>query len=214
MPAPRVFDQLFAALVTLKNRTNFSEKCRDGLANLKVGTNSIDPEMLMGEAQGVYLGDGTQEQMSIQKAYTVNASVGTAAQSDWDAKYPAYMAARSISHTSVSDVFAVRPDINAWTPFGGLTIYINPNRLNGANRAQNQGLMMHELLHEGWGLDDSDIMNSLGISKADQARGSVAISNWLRDNCVNGKGNNQLDSTFESHRNRCGAADACWSADS
>lgn len=144
----------------------------------------------MGEAQGVYLGDGTQEQMSIQKAYTVNASVGTAAQSDWDAKYPAYMAARSISHTSVSDVFAVRPDINAWTPFGGLTIYINPNRLNGANRAQNQGLMMHELLHEGWGLDDSDIMNSLGISKADQARGSVAISNWLRDNCVNGKGNN------------------------
>jgi hypothetical protein len=174
----------------LKNRTNFSDKCRDGLANLKVGKLSIDPGMLMSETQGASLGDGTQSRTSIQTAYTVNATVGARAQSDWDSKYSAYMAAHSINHMTVSDLFVVRPDINAWTPFGGLTIYINPNRINVSNKAQNQGLIMHELLHEGWGLDDYDIMNALGISKTEQARGTIAISNWLPDNGVNGRGNN------------------------
>jgi hypothetical protein len=49
---------------------------------------------------------------------------------------------------------------------------------------------MHELLHEHYGLDDTDIMNALKIPEAVQQKGSVAITWWMRDNCLNGKGNN------------------------
>lgn len=48
---------------------------------------------------------------------------------------------------------------------------------------------MHELLHIGWGLDDTDIMTKLGIPAAAQKLGSFLITNWMRDNCVKGQGN-------------------------
>jgi len=53
---------------------------------------------------------------------------------------------------------------------------------------------MHELLHEVFGLDDNDIMNSLaGFDPGAHINPNGAsdqISNWLTKNCVNGKGNN------------------------
>jgi hypothetical protein len=52
---------------------------------------------------------------------------------------------------------------------------------------------MHELLHGVFGLDDTDIMNSLAAfdpgAHIDPNGPSVQISNWLTTNCVSGKGN-------------------------
>jgi hypothetical protein len=57
------------------------------------------------------------------------------------------------------------------------------------NATRNQALIMHEVIHDLYGLDDGDIMNALGISKAEQQEGSVAITRWLENNCIKGKEN-------------------------
>jgi len=45
---------------------------------------------------------------------------------------------------------------------------------------------MHEFLHGVFGKDDEEIQVALEITK--DATNTVNITNWFRDNCVNGVG--------------------------
>ncbi|MEO8131259.1 MAG: RHS repeat-associated core domain-containing protein [Bryobacteraceae bacterium] len=180
----RQMDKLNAAQQTFEHRENFSNDCRKGLAAL-----GVTVEDLQAAANNVQLADGTQIRTLIANA-NGDKQIGNAQQFSWDndPRYADYRAVHGIAHMTVADIFSASRGTSAWTPFGGLTIYVDPARINGTP-AQSQALIMHELLHENWALDDTDVMNRLGISKAVQAGGSVAITNWMRDHCVNGRGN-------------------------
>ena len=96
----------------------------------------------------------------ISSAYG-STSLGALAQSRYDNQYASYLKTNHLTHLTIGGYFAADPSINAWTPPGGGIIYFDPSRLNTSFGSQNQGLIMHELLHEVWGLDDKDIMNEL-----------------------------------------------------
>jgi hypothetical protein len=145
---------------------------------------------MQAEAKNVNLVDGTAVNNSIASAFGEK-NVGAAFQYSWDNDPTTadYRARNAISQMRVADIFASKPETSAWTPPGGLAIYIHQGRVGG-NAAENQGLVMHELLHELYGSDDGNIMEALGTAKTYGTTASIAISWWMRDNCVNGKGNN------------------------
>jgi hypothetical protein len=91
-----------------------------------------------------------------------------------------------VSSTRVADAFNFNRGQAAFTPYGGNTIYINANILNVDFSDRNEALIMHELMHSEWGLSDFDIQEALGL---DTSRPSANITEWLRENCVNGDGN-------------------------
>lgn len=77
---------------------------------------------------------------------------------------------------------------------GGNTVYINPSLMSGVgNLKMDEALLLHEMLHEVYGLDDGAVMEKLaaydpgaGIKPLGK---SEQITTWMMNNCVNGKGN-------------------------
>jgi hypothetical protein len=89
----------------------------------------------------------------------------------------------------VSDYFLLNSGTSAYTPVRGNVIYINPARLQTADPSRNEALMMHEILHNEWGLDDGDVLDALYGNGARNTRASVDISNWFRTHSTRGGGN-------------------------
>ena len=84
--------------------------------------------------------------------------------------------------------------VTAVTALGGSTIYINPSAVSG-NLTTNDGLLMHELLHE-LGLNDDNI--GAGLHSIDPSIKPDANGNWtntqqfstkLSKDCFTGKDN-------------------------
>jgi RHS repeat-associated protein len=190
---PTLFEQirfnLGVAQDTLALRTQFSQNCTDGLANIGVNGKPLTPQMVLGavaELQTIAL--GTVADLSIQDAYgqTGAAAVaGGSAQRVADQRNQGYLAQNGLSHVRVVDTFVLDNTQAAYTPFGGNTIYIQPDRFLSPNNVErNMGFLMHEALHNSFGLDDGDIMKALGLSGS-----SKSITNWLTKNCIRGKDN-------------------------
>jgi len=183
-PFSNVRDILNTAKMTLLERFSFSQNCIDGLQKL-----GISPFDLSNSALSVNIANGPASWISIQNAYGqegIQAQVGRAAQTQWDVNYADYLANNDRLHMRVQDIFSVRPDISAWTPFGGTSIYINMSILNTTDDSRNQAFIMHELMHNLYGFDDKDIQRNLGI---DTTLSSSSITDWLKENCVSGEGN-------------------------
>jgi hypothetical protein len=122
------------------------------------------------------------------------AQVGIAAQFTFDRDNASYLAQNNLTNGRVSDVFVVSLGTQAWTPFGGGTIYIDAGRLGTRSSSRNEALVMHETLRESYGLDDTDVLRilrpDLFKNDANAHPASSLITDWLQQNCVNGKGNN------------------------
>ena len=130
--------------------------------------------------------DGTASNLLVGDAYG-SAQLGQAAQAfiDADAEVVTYLITNtSHEHATVQDYFGAKQGMSAWTPFGGSTIYIAAGRMNNlGSDAQNQALLMHELLHMKFGLDDGDILDKLYGAGSRYTRPSYDITVWIRDNC-------------------------------
>jgi len=172
----------------LLSRQSISPKCEGGLQAL-----GADFDVLAVSASLVNIVNGTTDQQSVASAYG-SASLGAAAQAYYNGKYSAYLQANGLQNLTVAGYFAATGNTAAWTPPGGGAVYINPNLLNTADPAADEGLMLHVMLHEDYGLDDTDIM--MKLAQYDPKAGinpngpSSQISVWMTKNCVNGKGNN------------------------
>jgi hypothetical protein len=175
---------LESAQEELSDRRSFSQDCVDGLK--KIG---VSPYDLSDAATSVIIVNGPGSSKRVRDAYGsqgIAAQVGNAAQTVWDEQYSKYLENNDLPHMRVQDIFSVSPGVSAWTPFGGSSIYVNASLINNADPGNDQALIMHELLHNLYGLDDGEIQDKLGIGRSVP---SVAITTWLRNNCVYGMGN-------------------------
>ncbi|HEY7336734.1 MAG TPA: RHS repeat-associated core domain-containing protein, partial [Bryobacteraceae bacterium] len=168
-------------------RTSFSTKCEGALDAL-----GADFDGLAIAASLVDIKDGTGDNNLLASAYG-DARLGASAQAKYDSQYASYLQSHGLQHLTVADYFAAAGNVSAWTPFGGNTVYVNPSLLYISSLYLDQGLMLHEMLHEVYGLDDFDIMKSLKAydpgSGIDPNGLSEQITTWMTTNCVIGKGN-------------------------
>jgi hypothetical protein len=169
-------------------RTSISNKCQGAMNAL-----GVDFDTLAAEASIVDIQNGLNDQDSIASAYG-DPAVGAAAQAAYDEQYGAYLQAHGLDHLTIGGYFAATGNTTAWTPSGGLVVFINPKLLDATSLAQDEGLMLHEMLHEVYGLDDTDILRALAAydprAGINPAGPSHQISDWMTANCVNGRGNN------------------------
>jgi RHS repeat-associated protein len=172
----------------LSSRQSISPKCQGGLDAL-----GVDFGALAGAASLVDIQNGTNDNNSIASAFG-SPQLGALAQAQYDRQYAGYLQAHGQQHLTIAGYFAATGNTAAWTPTGGNTVFTNPSLLNTSSLNVDQGLMLHEMLHDVYGLDDRDIMNTLegydpgaGI---DPNGVSNQITTWMVKNCVAGKGNN------------------------
>jgi RHS repeat-associated protein len=78
----------------------------------------------------------------------------------------------ALAGMTVGDYFKANPGTSALAALGGNVVYFRPGRNS------DEATIMHELLHNR-GLEDSDIMSTLGLTGA-----SVEISHFLWDDCL------------------------------
>jgi len=169
-------------------REAISPKCQGALDAL-----GVDFDVLAVTASIVDIQNGVGDQQSIASAFGTNAALGAAAQAQYDKQYSGYLQDHNLQHLTVGDYFAATGTTAAWTPFGGGTVFFNPALVDISNPAATEGLMLHEMLHESYGLDDTAIMKTLLAydpkSGINPLGASHQISDWLTPNCVTGKGN-------------------------
>jgi RHS repeat-associated protein len=178
---------LETAQMHLANRNSFSDKCQGGMAAI-----GVDPQGFADNAYSLGFGDGSSMTANIG-AFFSDASLGQAAQAQYDKDNAKYLQDHNLQHLTLSGFFAANPQVDAWSPANSGMIWMDPSRINVAFDNVNQGLIMHEMLHAIWGKDDGDIMTALKAfdpgANIDPKGPSVQITNWLVNNCVNGKGN-------------------------
>jgi hypothetical protein len=172
----------------LMSREAISPKCLGGMSAL-----GVDFDVLAIAAGTVDIQNGTSDKASMASAYG-NAQLGAAAQAQYDDQYAGYLQARGEQHLTVADFFAVTGNTARLDASWRNTVYINPSLLGTNILNVDQGLMLHEMLHDVYGLDDKAIMNTLkgydpkaGIDPDGVSR---QITDWMVKNCVTGKGNN------------------------
>jgi hypothetical protein len=171
---------IHAAELGLAGKTSFSAGCENGLA--KLGAN-VTPQALAAAAPGLNVANGTTSTTLIGAAYG-NAAIGNAAQVQYNLQYAFYLGNYGLANLNIAEMFMLSLGLTAWTPFGGGTMYINPYWMNPSytNVNQDMALVMHELLHEVFGLDDTDIQKAL-LGKAGGP--TENITQWLLTNCIN-----------------------------
>ena len=82
---------------------------------------------------------------------------------------------------TVGDFFAANPGVVAQAELGGSDIYINPALITGSDFYGNQGLVLHEVLHNVTGLTDDDMKRALGLP---EAAPSKVIADRLVKDCL------------------------------
>jgi len=120
-------------------------------------------------------------------------TVPEVSQAQDDSKYASYLKAHHLSHLTISGYFAATGNTAAWTPLAGGVVFISPTLLNTSSPKVNQGTLLHEMLHEVYGIDYTDVMKTLQTydpSAGINPKGpSEQITTWMIRNCVSGKGN-------------------------
>jgi RHS repeat-associated protein len=185
----RTASNLAASITDLQLRQHFSERCRTGLAKVM---NGLTPERVADAAYNIReIVDATTSNLTIAQAWG-NTQAGRAAQfvANKDDAAARFLKERGRTDLTVSDYFEVHRGTSAYTPPGMGAIYLDARHLGGARQAdKNQALVMHEILHSQWGLDDGDVLDSIYGEGSRNTRPSADITEWLRSNCARGKGN-------------------------
>jgi hypothetical protein len=81
--------------------------------------------------------------------------------------------------TTVVQYMAVNPTVAALAQPSGNNLYINPTWINGMSVGQQQGLLLHELLHQITGKGDDAIQDAFGLPHA----ASQNIGDKLQKDC-------------------------------
>ena len=177
-------NNLGAAAQAFEDRSNFSQNCQKDIAAIGAAAPSyIDPGSITIDAlQGA--------------AGSTNFANGVGSQVSQSALYPnSPQAAGIVANQTIGALFS-NPNkiVTAVTALGGSTIYLNPSQISGLLGA-NEGLLMHELLHE-LGLTDDAIgagLQSIDPSIRPDANGSWTntkqFSMKLQKDCFSGKDN-------------------------
>ena len=74
-----------------------------------------------------------------------------------------------------------QPGAEAVAQLGGPDIYINSSSISSTDFYGNQGLVLHEVMHNITGLTDADIQKALGLS---QQSDTSNIANKLVSDCL------------------------------
>jgi hypothetical protein len=177
-PFELALQALDTAAERLQNRSSFSADCVRGLEAI-----GITPQQLQDAGTSITFKNGTTSPDPIS-----NLNIGGFAQAGNAQQFTENRDhGRSwLTPWTISDEFAANPGLIAQSQRGGPTpvIYISGERIN--YRVDQQGLLMHELLHWATGKDDTAIQDALGLGNG----ASENIGNSLRQNCVRGPGNN------------------------
>jgi RHS repeat-associated protein len=177
-------NNLGAAAQAFQNRSHFSQNCQIDIAAIAAAAPSyIDPGSITIEAL----------QAAAGLTSFVNGVGSTVSQATLYPNSP--QAAKVVASLTIGAKFS-NPNslVTAVTVLGGSTIYIDPSRISG-NLGTNEGLLMHELLHE-LGLSDDAI--GAGLESIDPSIKPDAAGNWtntkqfstkLHKDCFTGKDN-------------------------
>ena len=177
-------NNLGTAAQAFVDRTNFSQQCQDDIAAIATGA----PD---------YIDKSTITIDALQAAAArTNFANGVGSQVSQAALYPTSpQAAANVSDKTIGALFSDPTKlVTAVTTLGGSTVYINPAAITGS-LGVNEGLLIHELLHE-LGLTDDAIGNAL--HSIDPSIRPDANGNWtntqqfstkLRKDCFSGKDN-------------------------
>ena len=178
-------NRLGSAIEAFEGRSSFSPNCqRDIAAIAAAAPDYIDPSTIT----------ITALQSAAASTSFVN---GVGSQVSQSVLFPnAPQAAGIVADQTIGAIFSNPATLTtAVTTLGGNTIYINPSAISGI-LGVNQGLLMHELLHE-LGLGD-DIIGT-GLQSIDPSIKPDVNGNWtntqqfstrLMKDCFTGRGNN------------------------
>ncbi len=178
-------DRLGTAIQVFEDRTSFSSNCQRDIAAIAAAAPS-------------YIDPSTITIASLQDAAAKTDFVnGVGSQVSQSVLFPnAPQAAGVVANQTIGALFSNPNTLpTAVTTLGGNTIYINPSVISG-NIGVNQGLLMHEFLHE-LGLGDGAI--GAGLRSIDASIKPDDNGNWtntkqfstkLMKGCFTGKGNN------------------------
>jgi hypothetical protein len=183
-PFQTATDRLGTALQAFEDRAQFSTKCQRDIAAIAVTAPSyIDPysitlDALQNAAANTAFANGVGSQVSQALLYPNSPQAATV-----------------VAGQTIGALFSNPTKlVTAVTTLGGSTIYINPSQISG-NPGANEGLLMHELLHE-LGLTDDNI--GTGLQSIDPSIRPDANGNWtntqqfsmkLTKDCFSGKDN-------------------------
>ena len=180
----KAVNNLGAAVQAFEDRSNFSQNCQKDIAAIAaaapsyINPGSITIDALQAAAGQTNFVNGVGSQVSQSALYPTSPQAGAA-----------------VANQTIGAIFSNPTSlVTAVTALGGSTIYINPSAVSGV-LGTNEGLLMHELLHE-LGLSDSDI--GAGLHSIDASINPDAQGNWtntkqfstkLTKDCFSGKGN-------------------------
>ena len=175
---------LGAAVGAFEDRSSFSQTCQNDIAAIAAASPSnIDPSSI------------TTQALQAAASATVIAN-GVGSMVSQAVLYPnSYQAQENVADQTIGALFSDPTKlVTAVTILGGSTIYINPSAIS-SSLTKNEGLLMHELLHE-LGLDDDAIgagLHSIDPSIKPDANGdwtnTQQFSNKLGKDCFTGKDN-------------------------
>ncbi len=180
----RAIQRLNSAINAFEDRSSFSQKCQN------------DIDAIAAAAPG-YIDKSTITIGAIQEALIeTNFQNGVGSTVSQSVLYPTSpQAAAIVANLTIGALFGDPSKLTtAVTTLGGRTIYIDPSLISGS-LTKNEGLLMHEALHE-LGLDDSAI--GAGLSSIDKSIKPDANGNWtntkqfsdkLTKDCFTGKDN-------------------------
>lgn len=124
----RDLNALARAAAALDSRTAFALDCDQEFAALGGSDFTPLPSALADVAANISFSNGPAIQQSIATA--TSSPLGNAYQAPLDSTYASYLQAHQLSHLTVSGYFTADRGLQAWTPYEGNTIFINPNTLD------------------------------------------------------------------------------------
>jgi RHS repeat-associated protein len=184
-PGPTPFGTALRSLGTavdaIERRVGVSPKCQNDLDALSAGSGKeIDLGTIQDALAITNFLNGNGSTLPVSALYGPGAEqAGAVFQAQQDAQFG--------PGQTIGNLFSRNPaGLTADTVLLGTTIFINPPLISGL-LAINEGLLLHESLHE-LGLVDTDIQQYLGITV--DGNNTANISLQLRKDCLGGKGNN------------------------
>jgi RHS repeat-associated protein len=137
------------------------------------GDSDISIASIQGVLDSTDFKDGTTSQLPVSALYGSAVAAGASYQRQQDRKYG--------KGQTIAKEFARNPNgLSADTVLNGSTIFINPALITN-NLWGNEGLLLHEALHE-LGLQDGQIQKALGFSE--DPKNTKNISTKLQHDCV------------------------------
>ena len=146
------------AAKAITKKKSFTGPCNNDFAAL--GTNAA---AVQADAANLDLENGANSTV-LESSLWANTGAAAAAQAQY-------------GQQTIGQYIAANPGTVAEAQLNGSTIYLNPAMITPGNYFQNLGTLLHEILHNVSGLDDSTIQSKLGLS-------TTAVSNNITQRLI------------------------------